>query len=399
MHELKTASKDWHIEDFATTEEWAEARRDGVGASSAGVLLGISHYKKNTPLRLYNLTQGLEEPDKPSYAMKLGHLEEYVTSALFAEATGAVIMEESAHDFLCVDNAKPWRRISPDRFFWLPGTPEAEQTVDNAEMLELKYIGAFEETATCRHKPVQITPENFVDLYPEYYAQVQYQMGVCRKKRVFVAWRDKNFPGDDDFHYLEIEFSKGYFEMMMKAVDDFWENHILKCVPPTEVRNDEDLVRKYPRPVPKTTMTASDELLDMVRRNRVLDHIKKNAENQQKELNKVIGEAMNINEKLLDAEGNRLLTWSARKGTSYFDEDAFKAENPDEYRKYTGAFDSEALKAADPALYGKYVREKKGARPMLFADITKEVYDSMVDDIMAGLYDDAATAAAASTPA
>lgn len=357
MRQLKTASKDWYIQDFATTAEWAEARKDGIGASSVGMLLGISHYAKNTPLKLYNVIQGIEDPDPSSFAMEMGHRMEPVIADLFRDATESIIMDESAHDFLCIDDAKPWRRISPDRFFWLKDTPAADQTVDKAEMLEIKYIGCFDE----RHRAVAITPENFVELYPEYYAQVQYQMGVCRKNRVFIAWFDKNFP-QDPFHYLEIAFNKGYFDMAMQTVDSFWNKNILACVPPEETRNEEDLFRKYPRPISGTSAVADEETLELFRRNRVLERIKKGAEKMQSQTAARIKEYMGLNERLTDADGNRLVSWSSRKGMRKFDEKSFKETNPAEWEKY--------------------VKEGAPSRSIRFADITDDIFESMSDGII-----------------
>lgn len=357
MHTLSSASKDWHIQDFATTAEWARERKNGVGASSVGMLLGMSHYSKNTPLRLYNILQGIEEDDPPSFAMEMGHRMEPVISDLFRDATDCIIMEESAHDFLCIDEGKPWRRVSPDRFFWLKGTDPSAQTVDTAEMLEIKYIGCFDE----RHRSVAITPDNFVELYPEYYAQVQYQMGVCRKNRIFIAWFDKNFP-QDPFHYLEIEFNRGFFELAMKTVDSFWNDNILACTPPEETRNEEDLFRKFPRPVSDSVMTADDDILGMWRRNRVLERIKKGAETLQSETSAAIKGAMGLNERLLDSEGNKLVVWGARKGSRRFDEKAFKDANP--------------------ALWEKYVRESAPTRTIRYGDLPDEVYDAMAGSLM-----------------
>lgn len=329
---LTTKSKDWHIDDCASTEEWAEKRKDGIGASALGTLLGLSHYKNATRQHLYATIQGLIPPMEQTPAMELGHLMEPVIAELFHRRTKYEIMEESAHDFLCIDNDKPWRRVSPDRFIWPEGTPEAERTVDNADILEIKYIAASDPVA--RWKCVPITRENFCNLYPEYFAQVQYQMGVCRKSRCCIAWIDKG-SREQKFDYLWIDFNPGYFEMAMQVLDAFWLNNILPCVEPEEIENGDDAILKFRSEVPDTSLCASTELETLVKRHAVLKAIIEKAESANEEIEGQVRMTMGLNEKLSSADGEKTLaTWKSSSGSSRFNSKALAKDDPELYAKY-----------------------------------------------------------------
>lgn len=348
---LTTTSKDWRIDDCASTEEWLEKRKDGIGASALGTILGLSHYKDSTPMHLYSEMMGFIAPKKTTEAMQTGHDLEPWVALRFARATKAIIMEESAHDFLCIDNAHPWRRISPDRFFWPEGTPAAMQTVDNADILECKVIVKYDETSKF-HKTVRITRDNFATLYPEYMAQIQYQMGVCRKKRCFIAWIDKGDP-DLPFDYLEVPFNEKYFESVMKPLDDFWNNHVLKAVPPEVIMTEDDAILRYPSCIPASKETADDDLTRKARRYKVLDSIAARIKAEQEDIKKDIRERMGMSESLYGSDGKLICTWKAQAGKT--------------------TFDDKALKADDEALWEKYARKSADTRTLRFSPLDDSV--------------------------
>ena len=326
-----TTPQPYHIIDCQSSEEWAELRKEGIGASSLGMLMGISHYKKNTPQTLYDDIMGFSAPMEQTYAMELGHLMEPVITELFCRRTGAIMLEESAKDFLVVDNEKPWRRVSPDRFFWPEGTPASEQTIENATILEIKYICRHDDVK--RYKVINITAENFVELYPEYYAQVQYQMGVCRKKEVWVALIDKGTP-DQNFVYLQIPFSEAYFNECMKLVDGFWLNYIVPCIRPTEIRNEEDAVKVYNRNIPESTIMADDQALALLRRHTEIAVLSKQLEDEDTVIKTTLCETMGFNERLVNSEGKLMASWKTQAGRNTFDSKSLAKDDPETYRKY-----------------------------------------------------------------
>ena len=331
MHELKTntAETGYTILDFATTEEWKEARQDGIGASAVGILLGLNHF--STPQKLYAQIQRLIPTDGENDTTQRGHRLEPVVAADFAAATGSIIMEESAHDFLCVDAAKPWRRISPDRFAWPEGTPLSEQTVDNAFIVECKTCQPKNEF----NKHIECTPENVFDLYPYWYAQVQYQMAVCRKKYAYLCWIDclnPNLP----FNYVFVEYDEPAANMALDIVDDFWLNHILEGVEPDEVINDEDAQLKWRKSIAGTTVVADDAVREAVRRHLELDAQMKSIEKEDDALKVVIRSAMQENEILRSPEGAILCTWRNGAPVARLDAKRLKAEAPTIYEKYLG---------------------------------------------------------------
>lgn len=323
---LETSSTEFHIEDFETTAEWAEHRKEGVGASAVGVLLGLSHF--SSPQKLYAQITGEIDPEPENDVMKRGHRMEIVVANDFAEATGAIIMEDSAHDFLVVDNEKPWRRVSPDRYWWPAGTAPSEQTVDNAFLLECKTCQMRDEL---RHH-VEITPDNVFDYFPYWYAQCQYQMGVCRKQKDVIAWidcLDPNLP----FGYKEVEFNQSYFDMAMNTVDDFWCNNVLLAIPPEKISSEEDANIRFKTADPDSDIVTTDRILSLIKRHFEIDFSVKQLNEEEEQIKTEIKTFMGHNERLMTADRQMLVSWKTRAGSCKVDSKKLKKLYPDIYEE------------------------------------------------------------------
>lgn len=97
-------------------DAWLRARREGIGASDAGVLLGMSPYKTN--VQLWEEKVGLREPedisDKP--AVQYGHDAEPHLRALFA----------LDHPELEMTYESPYKIIRSDKYPFIQASPDGE---------------------------------------------------------------------------------------------------------------------------------------------------------------------------------------------------------------------------------------------------------------------------------
>ncbi len=328
---------EYHIQKYANRDEWLKGREEGIGSSEVGTILGINHF--DSPLKLWRRKQKIDPPTEESAAMKRGHRMEIVVANDFAEATGAIIDNDSTDDWHAVDNEKPYLRVSPDRLWWPAGTPASEQTVDRALILECK---------TCQGN---IEPADIFEVYPYWYPQVQYQMGVMRVKKCALAWINVANP-DLPFRYTEVDFNEKYYNnVMMPALEHFWNDCIIGCVEPDEVISEEDAKLKWSKGKKDSSKVMSDETASKLETYHALKSQIKTMEGQVDAIELDIRKEMGENEVLYMPDGEtEAATWKTFVTSGKFDQKKFKDENPEMYSKYvSGEKETRRLVIKDPA--------------------------------------------------
>lgn len=295
--------------------EWLEARKQGVGASEIGTILGVNPY--DTPYQLWLRKTGRAPAVEENFLMKAGHYLESAIAQFCADETGVEIVKQSAGDFIVVNQDRQFLRVSPDRYAWLPNS---RHTKENKVIIE------------CKSTQKQVFED---DIPLSWFTQVMYQLGVCEMNQAYLAWLTQG----RDFGYKHIAFDADFYnDVIVPAVEKFWVDNILADKEP-DLINVEDVKLKYPIHNIGKTVEASEELLD--RYNTLVD-----VNRQIKQLSEVKAEAEDaLKFALQDAESiivpatqetsfRTLVTWKAAKGSTKFDEKAFAAENPEMYARY-----------------------------------------------------------------
>jgi len=328
----------------STHDEWLQERMKGIGSSDAGTVMGASPF--STPLRLWRQRMGIDPPIKETQAMRNGHFLEPAVAEYFADATGASIEYESEGDWLAVDDASPWLRVSPDRLFYPEGF---EHTRENWCILEIKSTS----------KPVD---KGNLPLY--WVCQVQYQMGVMGIGMAAIAWVT-GFPRLSMDHAW-VRFNPGFYATLKGAVDRFWKENIIKGVEP-EPLDVQDTLLKFPTSVDRKVCAASGDDLENCRRYLELKSEREQIEEEMLRVETAIKTSLRDAETMtaVDPATGESRTVVRYKSTneSRFDEAAFRAEHPEEYRLYLKTvFDKKELEQNDRQLYGKYLSTVKGSR-------------------------------------
>ena len=295
--------------------EWLEARKQGVGASEIGTILGVNPY--DTPYQLWLRKTGRAPMVEENFLMKAGHYLESAIAQFCADETGVEIIKRSAGDFIVVDQSRQFLRVSPDRYAWLPNS---RHTKENKVIIE------------CKSTQKQIFED---DIPLSWFTQVMYQLGVCEMSQAYLAWLTQG----REFGYKHIVFDADFYnDVIVPAVEKFWVDNILADKEP-DLINIEDVKLKFPRHNTGKAIEASDELLD--RYNTLVD-----VNRQIKQLSEVKEEAENaLRFAMQDAESiivpttqetpfKTLVTWKAAKDSTRFDEKAFASENPELYARY-----------------------------------------------------------------
>lgn len=204
-----------------TLEQHAR-RRQGVGASEVGAILGLSKYK--TALDVYLDKLGLTEPTEDSEAAEWGHRLEPVIAQKYAARMPGVLLAESdtvAHP------QHPWALATPDRIAF---------DADDEWLVEIKTredrtAGEFGEPGTDQ------VPDDVL-------TQCQWQMFVTGKRRCDVAL----LVNGRRFSTYTVPANDVIQQGLFAAVERFWLLHVTAQVPPEVTAQDTDKIKLlFPR--------------------------------------------------------------------------------------------------------------------------------------------------------
>lgn len=290
-------------------KKWLEERGDGIGASEVGTLMGVN--KWDTPYQLWRRKKGLDGPVEMNKLMLIGTLCEDAVAQYFAIETGKEIIKSSASDILYVHPQKPYLRVTPDRLFWID--PDGKRHSENKGILE------------CKTSQMDITPDT---IPPQYFCQVQYQMGVMQKDHAALAWLTRG----REFGYKYIDFDPEFFAYMVNEVDRFWNECILGDREP-EATTSEDVVRKYSRPELGKTVEAGKQIIEAYTRLKEVRAERLAKEKEEDELTEML-KVFCSDAEAITYSGEVLATWKATKASEKFDKALFERENPDMYARY-----------------------------------------------------------------
>lgn len=287
--------------------EWLAERAKGIGSSEVGAIMGVSGF--DTPYTIWLRKTGRVAPSAESPLMKIGHVFEGGVAALFADATGAVIDEATAVDFLCVNDAEPFARASPDRFADMPGggriIVECKTTQKGVHGDALPYA---------------------------WYAQVQYQMFCAGMDRAAIAWLSQG----RDFGFELVESDKAFTSYMLDILREFWAKSIVGDEPPAPISN-ADAIARYPvggaGAIEADAETAAS--LSALRAARArMKEAEAEAEAAEAAIKAYLGDR-----DILTVGGEVAATWKATKPRETLDSAALKKAEPDIFAKFakTGA--------------------------------------------------------------
>lgn len=300
-----------------TNEEWRVERSHSIGASSIGTILGANPF--TTPMELAIKMRKELEGDfdyTQTLAMMRGHAYEQGVADLFSWKTGKEIIRSSSREFLVRRDDIPFMHASPDRTYW----------IDAEGMKHGKNAEANKGVLECKTTRKQIDPE---DLPLSWQFQLQVQMGIGGYKEGFIAW--DVLTSADGFGYKYFQFDEDVFNTIVELCRDFWERCIIggEDPEPVDVR---DIVATYPASIEGKTITADDEIKQMVADLKELQAASKELDGEIDEIKKQLVMKFTDEEAIIDAEtGKTLVTYKSKAGAMRVDSKALKANYPDVY--------------------------------------------------------------------
>lgn len=283
----------FHVERFASEDEWLDARRQGIGASDAAIVLGLE--KRQSPLSLYHEKLGLEhdeERDGRRRLLRMGLLMEPVIAGLFVDEVKTVRLggfPEGSRGFpdgyhIERSSALPWLTCTVDRW----GT-DVELPVGRRDDSPAEYIAA--QMVTLELKNVSLwAAQDWLDLGEVplgYQVQVQHQLAVTGAPRGYIA----AVIGGVDFKWARIERDETFIAVLLEQLEAFWRRVERGDPPPADasestkttlnkLRSLADIGEEIPVELPAEFATLRDEHDGLNDQIKELEEKKQGIENQ-----------------------------------------------------------------------------------------------------------------------
>lgn len=275
--------------------EWLAKRRTGISGTDVSAILGINPWA--SPLDVWLDKRGQAEPRAENMAMKLGNLLEPVVATLYADETGAELVDPG---FL--------RHPSRD---WHIGTPDRITT--DGTLIEIKTTRSGNDWG-----------EPGTDQIPRHYlTQVAWYLALTELQVAHVAV----LVGASDFRRYVVQRDPELEGVLVERCEAFWKGNVLGGQMPA-VDGSESAAKyiasRFPRNVDPLRPATEDEIA-LARRLAAARAATAAAEREQAEVENLLKAAIG------DAEGLDLgalgkITWKASKGRESVDWKALAAE-------------------------------------------------------------------------
>ena len=265
-------------------EKWLEWRRKGIGGSEASSIAGLNPW--SSPLKVWmDKLDELKEEALDNERMRVGRdLEDYVAKR-FEEATGKKVRREN---FLLQH---------PEHDFMLANLDRV--VIGENAFLECKTTSSYGKKEWEEGVPIH------------YELQCLHYMAVCKFDYCYIAC----LIGNEKFIWHRIERDEETINNLIQIEKSFWEEHVLKEVPPDPDGSDdfsEMIKKKYHISIPET-IELTDTYLDKLNRRDELEELIKGMDKEKKQIDQELQSEMKDFERAI--VGERVITWKSQNRT------------------------------------------------------------------------------------
>lgn len=306
--------------DEIARDDWLELRKQGVGASDAATVLGVSPWR--SAYHAWAVRRGLIDPQAATPAMVFGQELEPLVYRRYEQATGRPVVPASV---LVRAREHPFMLCTPDAY-----------TCDGAELglIEAKTVN-FRQADKWGPDQAPI----------DYVAQAMHQLIVCRVDFVDLVPLMLNTGALGDI--VRIRYDDGIARELIAREAEWWQHVIDGTAPPVDgsTSTAQALTARWQRHSEHTVELDADTAAAW-RRARALAHqIKTLEERHRAETNLVraaVGDASTAT-----VDGTPVLTYRAHD-EHRIDLDRLRAEQPDIAERYTVVAPKRVLRAVRP---------------------------------------------------
>jgi len=287
-------------------QQWVHFRQNYLGGSEVAAAFGKSDWQ--TPLQLWRIKKGLQEPSGSTPVTEFGNVFEPVMAEKFTHITGFRTRNMSNS---YTSEKYPFLRAHIDRQI------VSNQKHKTTGLLELKTTTSFRL-------------KNLKEPFPvEWKYQIQFYLGLTGYEYAYLFIYER-----DTARYHDPVLIKRDEQFIGEIIDkaaSWWKRHIVGGVRPDPI-NDEDRMILYPEASDDTVVEATPkcygfytELLDIRDRMERLKTLEEHYKNH-------------LKDELKDAErmvfaGRNLVTWK-NSVSNRINTARLKADHPELYRKY-----------------------------------------------------------------
>ena len=300
---------------FTNDDEWLELRRQGIGGSDIGAIMGLNSY--SSPLKVYKQkVEGMVEDLSGNVFVKKGkELENLILTNYVKPYFKKLGYEVGKPDFMIVNADYPYFRANVDGIAYNKGSSYKDNII-----VEIKWVSEWAE--------VNWNKPEYKGIPASYYAQVQeYMLVTGATSAVVCALFDKNW----EMNYFVIPRDSMFILEMITKGQDFYRKQMLMKIPPRlDYELDKEEVAKSIKEAPKD-LVPNEQMTRLIE-TYLANNIKiKKAEEVQAEIKNRILELAN-NGFCPDNPDHKVKTSVI---TSHkFNQSKFKEEHADLYEQY-----------------------------------------------------------------
>jgi putative phage-type endonuclease len=282
-------------------DEWLEHRRCGIGGSDAAAIAGLNPWK--SPFGVYMDKIDGSDADYDNERMRIGRdLEDYVAQR-FSEATGLKVRRRNA----------------------MLQHPEHEFMTANIDRM-IVGENAFLECKTTN----SYAKKDWEDEIPIYYEiQCLHYMAVLGCTHCYIAV----LIGNEKFLWSRIERDEETIQNLIKIEKRFWEDHILKQIPPEpdgSSEYSEILKEKYKSSIADAVMLP-DSMEEYLNRYDELNDLSKQIKTEKEQIKQRF--QVELGEHETGTIGERKISWK-QITSNRFNSKKFRKDYPELYKKY-----------------------------------------------------------------
>lgn len=287
-----------------TELKWLKSRQQGIGGSDAGAILGVNKWR--TPFQVYmDKTQEINEPNEQSEAAYWGTELEDMVAREFSKRTGKKVRRRNA---ILQSVEYPFMTANLDR-----------EIVGEKAFLECKTVNAF-----------GAKDWESEEIPASYLVQVMHYLAVTGYEKAYIAV----LIGGQKFVYKEVARDEELIKMIIQSEKDFWENFIVKNVPPSldgSTAAEKYLKERYKDSHPEVTVSLKSEYKDKIRSYFELKNSIKELEAQAKKIENNI--KLEFGEAEIGYAPNYEIDWKSITSNK-FDNKRFKKDHPELFKQY-----------------------------------------------------------------
>ncbi|WP_215113406.1 lambda-exonuclease family protein [Exiguobacterium sp. s63] len=283
-------------------EEWLKMRRNGIGGSDISAIAGLNKYKSAMSVYLDKVGETKIE-DTTGEAAYWGNVLEDVVAREFQSQTDFKVRRDNrmlAH---------------PDHSFMIANLDRV--LIGKKEILECKTSSAY-----------RLKEWEEDEIPAEYILQVMHYLAVTGYEAAWIA----TLVGGQKFIYKRIERDEEMIQYIIGIASDFWNNHVLKRVPPAydgSKASSDLLGRMFPTAEQGSEAELPDDAEKWIEQykktSEQLDELKVQKTEAENKLKALIGEAE------IGIAQNHFVEWKTVKARETIDSKKLKLEHPEIY--------------------------------------------------------------------